>query len=115
MQGPYQPPPVPDVRLFQPPVPNNVAMAFGFIKMCNKVMGPTFNGHDVAGHVQVMERELHPTQEAAFRLACMAVGRYFSEEYGDGYETTWCETPELHHVPGAHEAGGPGERVVQDG
>ena len=62
-------------------LPPGIVLAFNFVHLCNQNMGLRgFCVSDSAGehHCRVATAELHPVQEGAFRLACMALGSYFA-------------------------------------
>lgn len=59
-------------------IPARVLAALNFIGLCNKSMGTRFFESEW-GDGEYKELELHHAQEGAFRLACQAVGKYFTE------------------------------------
>lgn len=62
-------------------IPGRVMAAFNFVAMSNQSMIPVFAGQETP----LLERELHPSQEQAFREACLLLARYFKTgevEYG---------------------------------
>lgn len=64
-----------------PEIPPEVILAMQFISHCNETTKArnfvwTKDGLDVF-QAEVHKPELHPVQEAAFRRACVRLGRYF--------------------------------------
>lgn len=68
---------VPDETPMQS-VPPAVVMAMQFINLCNQNMGVIVASSGTT--IETVYRDLHPTQEAAFRQACALIGTYFIEE-----------------------------------
>lgn len=59
-------------------IPPSVQAAFNFVAMSNQFQG--LRGFPSLDGVVVREQELHPANEAAYRLACNVLGTWFACE-----------------------------------
>jgi len=83
------------------PIPPPVLTAAQFIEDCNAVMGlrgfPIQRPYGECGGVEILEQELHPAQEVAFRRACAVLAGYFRLNQYDYEEAELLEPVESEH------------------